>query len=138
MSRVYVLAGAVALAVVLVGATVQADDKDVPTISDIMKKAHGKDGLRGSITKSIKEKNWDEAAKTVKEWEMLSTSLEKNKQPKGEAGSWKMKTTTYSKTLKTLEDAIAAKDSKKATGALGKIGSSCAACHKEHRPAKKN
>src|SRR5439155_1255732 len=75
MIRVYALTSALALAVVLVGAGVDAADEKVPTIKDIMKKAHGKEGLRGSITKAIKEKKWDEAAKTVKEWELLGSAL---------------------------------------------------------------
>jgi len=136
MSRVYALAGALALAVVLAGTAVQAEDDKIPSISDIMKKAHGKEGLRSTVSKDLKEKEWESALKTAKEWKSLSEALVKNKAPKGESESWKKQTATYDKTLGTLVKAIEDKNAKSATGALGKIGSSCKSCHTAHRPPK--
>jgi hypothetical protein len=134
MSRLFCLAGALALAVIVAGAGARAEQKDkIPEIGEIMQKAHGKDGLRGSVTKAIKEKEWDEAAKTVKAWEKLGQALAKNKPEKGSAASWKKQTTTYNKTLKTLATAIGKKNANAANGALGKIGSSCKVCHEQHR-----
>jgi len=136
MSRVYAFVGALALAVILTGAAVKAEDDKVPTIKEIMKKAHGKEGLKASVTKDIKEKDWESALKTAKEWKTLSEALAKNKAPKGEAESWKKMTGTYSKTLDTLVKAIEDKKASVANGALGQIGKACGTCHKAHRPPK--
>jgi cytochrome c556 len=134
MSRLFALAGTLALAVLIVGAAAQADEKEkIPDIEEIMQKAHGKEGLRATITDEIKDKEWAKAAKTVTEWEKLAVALGKNKPEKGTAASWKKQTDTYNKTLKTLVAAVKAKDAKKANGALGKIGSSCKTCHEAHK-----
>jgi cytochrome c556 len=136
MFRRFVVGGVLALAVI-VSTAVQADDKDkkdeVPPIKEIMKKAHAKGGLRFEVAKAVKDKDWETAAKDVKEWEKLGEALAKNKPPKGDAEDWKKRTTTYNKTMTTLSEAVTAKDAKKANGALGKINSMCGGCHKEHR-----
>jgi cytochrome c556 len=134
MSRLYTLAGALALVAVLTCAAVQAADEKAPSIKDIMTKAHkGKGSLKAVITNDIKSGNWEDAAKTAKEWKKLSDALAKSTPKKGEPDSWKMKTETYSKTLTTLVKATEDKDKSKANGALGKIGSSCGTCHKAHK-----
>ena len=130
----FAFAGVLALAVILAGVSAQAEDKDkVPTIKEVMQKAHAKDSLRVTVAKAVKAKDWDEAAKEVKEWEKLGDALEKNTPKKGEPDSWKQKTTAYNKTLKTLAEAVKDNDAKKATGALSKINSMCGSCHKEHK-----
>jgi cytochrome c556 len=135
MSRFYALVGGLAVAVLVLGGA-KADDKDkekLPDIGEIMEKAHGKEGLRATITQEIKAKEWDKAVKTASEWEKLADALARNKPEKGTAESWKKQTGTYNKTLKTLVAAVKAKDASKAKGALGKIGSSCKTCHSLHK-----
>jgi hypothetical protein len=135
MNRLIALGGAVALAVIVAGSAVWADDKDtLPEIGDIMQKAHGKGGLRGAVTKEVKSGEWQEAAKTVKEWQKLGDALAKNKPEKGSAESWKKHTTNYNTTLKSLATAIDKKNATNANGALKKIGSACKVCHNLHRP----
>lgn len=134
MNRLFVLAGMLALAVIIGSAGIQAEEKDkAPSIKVIMKKTHGKDGLRGAVSKDIKGKDWDAATKDAKEWFEHAQALTKAKPKKGEKESWEKLSGTYCKTVKTLVDACEAKDSKKAGGALGKIGGTCKSCHDAHK-----
>jgi hypothetical protein len=134
MNRLFALAGALALAVIVGGTGVRADDKDLPDIGEIMQKAHGKEGYRAFVVAAVKKEQWDDAAKTMKDWQKLGEALAKNKPEKGNAESWKKQTKTYNTTLKTLSTAIDKKNAKSANGALGKIIMSCKGCHTAHRP----
>jgi hypothetical protein len=120
----------------VVSSAARADDKDkLPEIGEIMDKAHAKGtGYRFTVKDAVQKKEWDEAAKTVKEWRKLGEALAKNKPEKGTPASWKKQTGTYNTTLKTLAGAIEKKNASSANGALGKIGMLCGGCHKAHRP----
>jgi len=135
MNRLTVLAGALALAV-LVTATVQADgekEKKVPTIKEIMKATHGKNGFRAKYEKAYKAEDWKEAAKIAKDWEACAENLAKNTPPKGGKEDWEKQANAYTKNLKTLEEATEKMEKKRIQGSLGYVGSSCKKCHTEHR-----
>src|SRR4051794_27690966 len=82
----YFLGAALVLGVVTLSVSSAADDKPKNTIKDIMKKAHGKDGLFNKV------KAGTITADEKKELVALYTDLQKNKPPKGEIEAW-MKTT---------------------------------------------
>ncbi len=88
----------------------KAEDDKIPDVSEIMKKAHGKGGLRATVTKDVKGSDWEDAAKSVKDWQKLGDALAKNKPEKGSAESWKKLTGSYNKTLKSLATAVEKKD----------------------------
>jgi cytochrome c556 len=134
MNRLFVLAGLLALAVIVAGTGVQAEDKDkTPSIKELMQKMHGKKGFRAAVPKEIKDKDWDTAAKDAKAWFTCAQALTKATPKKGEKEDFTKLATTYCKTVKTLLDACESKDAKKANGALGKIGGTCKSCHDGHR-----
>jgi cytochrome c556 len=136
MNRLYVLAGALALAV-LVTATVQADDekdkKKVPTIKEIMKATHGKNGFRAKYEKAYKDENWKEAAKLAKDWEACAENLAKNTPPEGSKEDFEKQANAYVKNLKTLEEATDKMEKKRIQGSLGYVGGSCKKCHTAHK-----
>jgi len=135
MKRSFVLAFALGLAICVVNVRAEEKEKDKKeiTIKDVMK-AHAKD--KGHLAKSraaVKGKKWEDAAEVAKEWVVLAEALAKAEPPKGEAESWKKLAGSYEKAVKTFAEAAKAEDAKKANGALGYLGGSCAACHKAHK-----
>jgi hypothetical protein len=112
------------LAVAFAGMTVlgAADTKPKYDIETIMEKAHDEDN--GIFHKVVAGKATDEQKKTLLE---LYTELGKNKPPKGEAKSWKEKTTALVAAAKEVvdgkEDGV--KDLKKAAN--------CKGCHSIHK-----
>jgi hypothetical protein len=134
MNRIFALCGALAVGVLVSGSAVGAGDKDLPDIGEIMQKAHGKEGYRASITGAVKKANWDDAAKTIKDWQKLGDALAKGKPEKGSAASWKKHTANYNKALKSIAAAIDKKNATTATGILGDgLKKQCTACHMAHR-----
>jgi hypothetical protein len=113
-----------AAAVVLTG-TVLAEDKPKNDIPSVMEMAHkgGQNSLKTRVATNKGEKA--DAEKLLALYEDLS----KNKPPKGEAASWKTKTTAMVAAAKKLVD-----DPKdKAAGqALNRVVN-CKACHDAHR-----
>lgn len=111
----------------LVTATVSvADDDDKKpkfTIEQVMEKAH-KGGAKSLIRKVAGGKASQEEKDKLVEF---YTALPKNKPPKGDAKSWKKKTTTL---LKAAKEVAAGKDDAEAK--LRKAVN-CGACHKAHR-----
>lgn len=138
MNRLFGL-GAIMMGLALVAATaVTARDENAPSIKDIMTKAHkGGDSILGRIRADLKDTdtNWADVTKESKELVKLGTDLSKAKPEKGEAKSWKKLTDNYIKNVKTLQAAAEKKDKKTAQAAVGRIGMSCGACHKAHKPA---
>src|SRR5215208_5590271 len=106
MNRLFLLAGFLALAAIVLGTHVQAEDKDSKfEISKFMKKSHGKDGLRAKITKAVlNEKDYDSAKEVAKEWLTEAQKLTKATPPKGETASWEKRAGDYCKTVKALAD----------------------------------
>ena len=116
---------------------VWADDP-IPEIGDIMMKLNNKKaGIHGKLKDLVKEKTpkWDEITKQAKEYKTLIDALGKNKAPMGEPASWTKLTKAYSESGAKFVAAADKKDKDAAFKALTAIDQSCAACHKEHRPA---
>lgn len=126
---------AVALAA---GLTATADDKKdekLPSISEIMKKAHGKtEGYLGKLKGQVKDGKWDDAKKTAKDLVIVAEALAKNDPPKGDKESWEKLTKNYIKHSKSINEAAKKEEAKGVTDGLKALGGSCGDCHKAHRP----
>jgi len=142
MYRLFVLAGLLALAVIVSGAPLQAEDKDKDTkkaekpksIEEIMEKAHeGDDAYRVAVTKAIKAKDYKAAAGPMKAWSTLAPYLGSFKAPMGDQKSWKKLSKQYADQVKDLAVAVNKKDQKKALSTLTRINVSCGTCHKLHK-----
>jgi hypothetical protein len=140
MYRLFVLAGVLAVAVVVSG--VQGQDKDTKKekpkdIGEIMKKAHaGDEALRTAITSALKAKDFEKAAPPSRAWAALASHLGTFDPPRGSKTSWEKLTKRYGDQVKTLAKAIEDKNAKAATAELKKINTSCGACHTPHRKKK--
>jgi hypothetical protein len=112
------------LASMFAGLTVfgAADEKPKFDIETVMEKAHDKDN--GIYHKIVAGKATDEQKKELVE---LYTELAKNKPPKGDAKSWKDKTTALVSAAKEVVDGKAA-----GVGDLKKAAN-CMNCHKVHK-----
>ncbi len=98
------------------------DDKSQYTIKEVMKEAH-KEGLLKQVF-SGKGSKVDAERLLV-----LYKALGANEPPKGDAASWKSKTTAL------VEAAQGVVDGKAGAAAHLKKAANCAACHKAHKPA---
>jgi hypothetical protein len=112
------------LAAAFVGLTVvgAADDKPKYDIETIMEKAHDEDN--GILKKVVAGKADDKEKKTLLE---LYTELGKNKPPKGDAKSWKTKTSALVVAAKEVADG------KEDGIAHLKKAASCKDCHSIHK-----
>lgn len=132
------LCGFVALAavVVLLNAPAGAEDDKVPSIAEIMKKAHAKNGLLGKLGTALKKEDTDWAAvhKDAAQLVKLGQALGKNDPPKGTAESWEKLTKGYVKTAEALVAAAEEKDKEAAVSSQKKLQGSCMGCHKQHKP----
>ena len=137
MNRMFLLTGVLALGVIVSSNVVKAeDDKEVPSIKEIMKTAHGEAGSKAKITKAIAGEAWDDAQAAAKDWVKQAEALAKNKPTKGKDASWKKLTTSYTKNVKALAAAADKKDADGAKAALKTLGTSCGGCHGPHKPKK--
>jgi cytochrome c556 len=124
------------LAVMTDAGVVAGDDQPTPSSSDIMKKSHGKGGLRASLQKGLKANpvDWDKTQKDAKEYADLAAALGKNAPPKGEKASWDKLTKAFADTVKEVSTAADKKDAAATQSALGKINQqTCQSCHTAHR-----
>ncbi|HQR08749.1 MAG TPA: cytochrome c [Gemmatales bacterium] len=105
-------------------------------IEEIMEKGFKKGGLRHQISTEVdKDKpNWPDVEKKSVELKKLCDALCKEKQPQGEAASWKKLTEELTKNTKSLGDAAGRKDHANAKAFVAKINNSCKECHDIHRP----
>lgn len=105
-------------------------------IEAIMKKAFKKGGLRQQINTEIdKDKpNWPEVETKTGELKKMCDALCNEKQPQGEAASWKKLTEDLAKNVKSLGDAAGRKDQANAKVFMAKVNNSCKECHDIHRP----
>lgn len=105
-------------------------------IEEIMEKGFKKGGLRHKISTEIdKDKpDWSSIEKQAQELSKLCTALCKEKQPQGDADSWKKLTEALAKNVKTLSEAAGKKDHANAKTVVAKINNSCKECHDLHRP----
>lgn len=105
-------------------------------IEEIMEKGFKKGGLRNKISLEIdKDKpDWSAIEKNSKDFSKMCSDLCKEKQPQGEADSWKKLTEALSKSAKSLTEAAGKKDHATAKTVIAKINNSCKECHDIHRP----
>jgi cytochrome c556 len=105
-------------------------------LEEIMEKGFKKGGLRHQISTEIdKDKpNWTDIQKKSKELATMCDKMCKEKQPHGEAESWKKLTESLAKQASSLTSAADKKDLANAKTAITKINGSCKECHDAHRP----
>lgn len=105
-------------------------------IEEIMGKGFKKGGLRHKISLEIDKDNpnWNDVDKNTKELVKLCETLCKEKQPQGEADSWKKLTEALTKNVKSLSEAAGKKDHPNAKTLIAKINNSCKECHNLHQP----
>lgn len=107
---------------------------DLPSISDIMAKAHGKtDGYLAQLKGQVKGGKWEDASKTAKDFTLIADALAKNKPGKGDAKSWEALTKKYSENVKAISDGVEKKDAAAAGKGLTGVGTSCKGCHDKHK-----
>jgi len=123
------------LAVLTDGGLYAGDDQSPETASEIMKKTHGKTGLRKAIDNNLKANpvDWDKVQKDTKVYAELAGMLGKATPPKGDKASWEKLTKTFADTTKELNADAEKKDAAAARADLTKIGGSCMGCHSQHR-----
>jgi cytochrome c556 len=114
---------------------VNADDK-TPSIEDIMKKLHGKNGSHKLINKALESDplDWDVIGKHAKIYADLSALLEKDKPEKGDEAGFKKLAQAYAKDAKELAAAAQKKDKDAVKTVFGRLKESCETCHENHRP----
>jgi len=100
-------------------------EKPKYTIKQVMKMAHGKDGLRNKVTEGTATK--EEKEKLLE----LYTALSQNKPPKGDEKDWQERT---AKLVKAAKDVVAGK-----AAGIKELPqpADCMGCHSMHRPEKK-
>ena len=114
-------------------AATAADEKPT-SIKEIMKKGHaGTKSILAGLKTQVKEGKWEDAADGAKTLKAFGEALGELKPSKGDDESWKKHAATYKENTAAVADAVGSKDAKAANAALGKIGMSCAGCHKEHK-----
>jgi cytochrome c556 len=112
-------------------------DKKVPSVKEIMMKAHGEDdAVLKKIRNDVRQDDvdWAEVQKLSRELVKHAVNLEKNKAPMGPQDSWKKLTADYTKNAKAVEAGAKKKEKSAVTTPLGAIGKSCGICHKKHKP----
>ena len=127
MRKMIAVSAALAIAaVVMVNFSGAADNNDAKkddakpkhSIKNVMKK-----GMKGGLCKKVASgKASDDEKKLLVE---MFTAMAASKPPRGDADSWKTKTSAL---LKAAQDG---------NGAALKKAANCAACHKAHKPKKK-
>jgi hypothetical protein len=79
------------------------------------------------------EPAWDTIQPKTKEYAQLASKIGELEPVKGAKDSWAKLTLAFSESATELEHAAQAKDKSKTKEALDSLGSSCMACHREHR-----
>ena len=111
-----------------------AADEKPTTIKEIMKRGHaGTKSILAGLKVQVKEGKWEDAADGAKTLKLFGETLGELKPSKGDEESWKTLAATYKTNTVAVATAVEKKDADAATAALGKIGMSCAGCHKEHK-----
>lgn len=105
-------------------------------IEEIMEKGFKKGGIKQQIDNEIRkdQPNWSDVEKKASELSKLCTALCKEKQPQGEADSWKKLTEALAGNVKALSTAAGKKDQASAKATMARINNSCKECHDIHRP----
>jgi cytochrome c556 len=105
-------------------------------LEEIMEKGFKKGGIRHQISTEIDKDspNWADVQKKSKDLSAMCEKMCKEKQPHGEADSWKKLTEALAKDVKNLSAAADKKDLANAKASITKINGSCKECHDAHRP----
>lgn len=129
--------GVLALTVAVSAAAQDKKDEKKLTTKQIMMAGHkGADALFEKVKAAVKDKKWDDASTAAKQLAENGALFPKATPPKGDAKSWEDLSGKYAENTKALAAAVEKKDADAANKAVGTIGSSCMACHKEHRGKK--
>ena len=126
----------IAAFVLLIGAGALLAGGKVPSIEEIMDKAHAnKTGLRAKIADEVKKPapDWATVQKQSKEFVTLAEALAKNDPPKGAKPNWVKLSKEYADAVKELDKSVVKKDGKAVTTANQKLNANCTACHEAHR-----
>jgi hypothetical protein len=121
-----------------IAARTHGDPEKMPTIKEIMGKAHkGPNSILPNVGKDLRDSNgpdWDEIKRSAKELVSLGKALTKNEPPKGEKSSWQKLTKAYTESAQALLTAAEKQNKSAAESAQKQLQSSCTGCHKSHRP----
>ena len=138
MKKLICLACVVAMVALttLAASSVRAADETVPTIKAIMKLHKGAKSSLAQLKTLLGagSPDWAEVKKLTKQFDTLGASLPKNEAPKGDQANFEKLAKAYASTAHDLDAAADKEDVVAAKKAVGKIGSSCMACHKAHKP----
>jgi cytochrome c556 len=138
MKRLACVVSVLALLAVLALVTSPAAAQKDPSIKEIMTKAHkGNNSIIASVGGELRgdDPDWPDVQKQTKELVTLGMALGKNDPPKGDKDSWQRLTQQYVANAKALDAAAQRQDKTAAQAVHKKLTSSCAACHKAHRPS---
>ena len=128
MRRMVLAAAVLAIAVVAtMGMSRAADDDDKDKKPKYNIKQVMKTCMKGGLCKKVAggDASKDDQKKLLEHF----TALAKNKPPKGDAKSWKKKTTALVKAAKGIVDG------KDGSAAALKKAANCGGCHKAHKPS---
>jgi cytochrome c556 len=112
-------------------------DEKVISIEEVMKEAHnGPKSILTQLNKQLRtgEPDWIAIEKNTNRLLILAMALGKNEPPKGEKASWTKLTKQYLGNAKKLNQEVADHDKAAAIATRAKLGGSCTACHRLHRP----
>jgi cytochrome c556 len=127
----------VVIAGLVAGSVDAARQDEVPSIKKIMGTLHkGKKSAGAALKTELAADplDWSKIKKSAKVFGTFGPSLAKNDPPKGEKASFEKLATAYGKNSEALAKAADSENLDETKAAFGKIGGSCAACHKAHRP----
>lgn len=115
----------------------QDEKKKEQSISGIMKRLHGKEkGALASAKTALAADpvDWTAVKKASRPIAALSKAMAVMDPPKGDKESFEKLSNSYHDNAVLLVDAAKSEDAPKAKEAVGKLGMSCGACHKAHKP----
>lgn len=115
-----------------------AQDDEKATIKQIMAKLHkGAKAPLKNVQAALKtgSPDWNKVSEDAKLIHKYGALLAKTEAPKGDQADYEKLTKAYATSAKALEEAAEKEDLAKAKEATKKLGGSCAACHKAHRPS---
>jgi cytochrome c556 len=114
-----------------------SSDEETPTIKKVMQTLHkGKTSPLNTVKAALKgdSPDWTNVQKEAKVFVTYGAALPKNDPPRGEKASFEKLAKAYASAAETLESSATKEDLKGSRDAFNKISTSCAACHKAHRP----
>ena len=113
-----------------------ASDDETPSIEKIMQTLHKAKGPLNTVKASLKagSPDWESVKKHAETIAKYGAFLPKNEAPKGDQAAYEKLAKAYETNAKALKTSAEKEDLKGARDASKKLGGSCSACHKAHRP----